>query len=267
MNQNKEEIVFCRRIQDLVKASYLKGIPVFSDFLSMNELSILGGMSEEFKGVHCITYGGYEFAERQMAMFVPDALFYEYEEKDWYEKYPITTLSIEPLNHKFSETLSHRDYLGSIIGLGVERNVIGDIVVNPKTDFCKMENCAYVFCKTKMAEFFIEEFVRVRNTTVCVREADTEVSLSVNFQELKGTVASLRGDSIVSMVCKCSRSNANALFQAQKVFVNGRMTEKNSVILKEGDIITIRGFGRFIFDEILSMTRKDRFYILMKKYC
>lgn len=259
---NKEEVLFQKRIQDLAKASYSRGIPVFTDFLTMNEISILHNMAAQLAGVRYETYGGYEFAERQMAMFVPDAFFYS-------EEYPITMLKIEPAHKKFAEKLTHRDYLGSLLGLGIERCKIGDIIVSSEqVSFSEKAkaNCAYVFCHRKMAEFLIQELCKVRHTQVNVSISEEDVSPSIQFKEMKGSVASLRADAVIALVCKLSRSAVITLFQSQKIFVNGKLTESNSQLLKEGDIVSVRGYGKFIFEEVLSLTKKDRYYVQVKIY-
>ena len=95
--------------------------------------------------------GGYHGAERQMIAFYPTDL-------GFYWEYPICCLKIEPKAVKFSEALTHRDYLGTILGLGVERSVIGDILVK--------EHGAWVFCHNKIADFIMKNLCRVRHTTV-----------------------------------------------------------------------------------------------------
>lgn len=248
---NKEEVLFQKRLQDLAMTAYQKDKAVFTDFLSMNELSILHSMDNAFLGVRYETFGGYEFAERQMAKFVPDALFYNCD-------YPISIIKIVPVHKKFSDVLSHRDYLGALLNLGVERSKIGDIVVKDKE--------GYVYTHKSMADFFIEELQKIKHTlvqaTLCGQIAEPEL----RFQEIKGTVASLRADSILSVACGQSRSSVLSLFEAKKVFVNARLTESNSMLLKEGDMVSVRGIGRFIFNEVLSVTKKNRYYISIKKY-
>lgn len=255
---NNEEIIFQKRIQDLARMAYNRnhGIPVFTDFLSMNELSVLH--RTKLAGVRYETYGGYEFAERQIAMFVPDALFYDGYEKDFHADYPIVTLKISSVHKKFAQVLTHRDYLGALLGLGVDRNQIGDILV--------MENCAYAFCCAKMAVFFQTELRKVRNTSVKTEATLEEVDFVPHMQEIKGTVASLRIDVIIAMVYKLSRNRTLELFRSMNVFVNGRLTESNSQLLKEGEIISVRGYGRFLFDGVITNTKKGRYFIQVKKY-
>ncbi len=271
---NKEEVLFHKRMQDLAKTSYSRNIPIFTDFLNMNEISILHSMSAELAGVRYELYGGYDLAERQMAMFAPDALFDEPEStfpdlsSFSFSTYPIVTLKIEPAHKKFAEKLTHRDYLGSLLGLGIERCKIGDIILSGdhSDGTKKLFQGAYVFCCSKMADFFIHELYKVRHTQVRVSISYDDVSPAIQLQEVKGSVASLRADALIALVCRLSRSAVITLFQSQRVFINGRLTESNSYILKAGDIVSVRGYGKFIFEEVLSMTKKERYYVLIKTY-
>ena len=118
----KEEL-FQKRMSELSKKAFFRGILTFSDFLDLNQQNILHSLcrSLEDNGVRIRLFGGYETAERQMAAFVPDAFCCE-EEFDYQEDYPISCIKISPLNKKFSDVLTHRDYLGSILNLGLDRS-------------------------------------------------------------------------------------------------------------------------------------------------
>ena len=106
----KEELMLQKRLIDLSKLAYQRSIVTFSDFLNLNELNILHTIPKTELHASYVTFGGYDYSERQMVAFLPDALCYEYE-------YPISILKISPLQKKFSDNLSHRDYLGAILNL------------------------------------------------------------------------------------------------------------------------------------------------------
>lgn len=249
---NKEEQMLRKRFIDLSNIAYNRGIPVFTDFLSMNELSILNTTKANDLATTYYSFGGYDFAERQMAMFAPDALFTD-------SRYPIISLKVKAKYPKFAQELSHRDYLGAMIHLGVDRSRIGDIIVKDKE--------GYIFCHEKMAQFFCDELTQIKHTAVETTICDIPSEISKpDLQEIKGTVSSLRVDSIVALAIHQSRSSILDLFKTQKIFINGKITESNSQLLKEEDVLTIRGYGRFIFKGILSTTKKDRLYILLLKY-
>ena len=125
----REEFLL-KRIRELANISYQRDIVTFSDFLNLNEQNIINSRSASIPGVVMERFGGYESAERQMIAFHPDALAFPWE-------YPIDCLKAEPIAAKFSQKLTHRDYLGALLNLGVDRSVVGDILIQ--------ENTAYIF--------------------------------------------------------------------------------------------------------------------------
>lgn len=248
---NKEEMMLRKRFIDLSNISFRRNIPMFTDFLSMNELSILHTTKANEFAAKFYTYGGYDFAERQMAMFVPDALFYEVD-------YPISVLNISPKYPKFAQKIEHRDCLGALIHLGIDRSKIGDIIVN--------ENDIYFFCDEKLADFFCEQLVQIKHTSVITSVSDLPKNISKpEMIDMQGTVSSLRIDNIVAFATRKSRNSIIELFKSQKIFINGKLNESVNTTVKENDIITVRGFGRFIFDGVINVTKKDRLLINVKK--
>ena len=141
----KEEF-FQKRMLELSKKAFFRGILTFSDFLDLNQQNILHSLLPglENTGVRVRMFGGYETAERQMAAFVPDAFCYE-EDFETEGAYPISCIQIAPLQAKFADVLTHRDYLGSILNLGLDRSKIGDILLE--------EHCAYVFATLRCVSF------------------------------------------------------------------------------------------------------------------
>ena len=145
------EELFIKRIQELANTADRKGCVVFTDFLNLNEQNILHQTLQKFSWIKGETFGGYEEAERQIAAFIPDALYY-----DW--DYPIACIRIRPLNVKFAEELGHRDILGALMNLGIERSKTGDIALE--------ENEFYLFCCQNMAELISRELTRIKHTSV-----------------------------------------------------------------------------------------------------
>ena len=247
----EEEQLLQKRFLDLSRQADCKGIVLFSDFLGLNEQNIFrqteGMLTSGFQ-----MSGGYEYAERQMVAFHPDALMFPWE-------YPIDCLKIEPKAIKFSEELTHRDYLGAILNLGVERSVVGDILVQ--------EKAAWVFCLRKMTGFFLENLCRVRHTTVLVSKAEGHGELPTpHYQELNGTCASVRLDSMIALAFNTSRSSMVSFIEGGLVFVNGRLVTSNGYEPKEGDIISVRGKGRFLYDGISRQTKKGRYSVRLLRY-
>ena len=242
---DREELIFQKRLIDLSRTAYQRGIVMFSDFLNLNELNILHTLPKEELYSGYETFGGYAAAERQMVAFLPDALCYEF-------FYPFSILRIRPLNPKFSEELTHRDYLGAILNLGIERCKIGDILVEDRE--------AVVFVSENMADFLAENLTRIRHTSVMAQiEEQQEFQYEPSFEEIRGTVASVRLDSLLALAL-------SGLIEGKKVFVNGRLIVSNGYRLKEGDIISVRGMGKFRYEGVLSETRKGRSYVEVRKY-
>ena len=248
---NKEEF-FLKRIRELANLAYQRDIVTFSDFLDLNEWNILNSQNLRQLGVTIESYGGYEYAERQMAAFHPDALAFTWE-------YPIDCLKIEPKAIKFSESLTHRDYLGALLNLGIERSVIGDIVVQ--------EKAAWFFCQNKMTDFFLDNLCRVRHTNILITKVDDPDKLPcTKLEAINGTCASVRLDSLISLAFKASRSSMVSYIEGGKVFVNGKLITSNGYEPKEGDIISVRGKGRFIFDGMSHQTKKGRCGVRILRY-
>ena len=233
---NKEESMLQKRLVELSRLAYNRGIVVFSDFLNLNELNILHTTPKYMFLSQYKTYGGYDLSERQMAVFLPDALYYEYE-------YPIQTIEVSPLNKKFSEDLTHRDYLGALMNLGIERCKIGDIIAE--------DHKALIFVKEEMAEYVTDNLTQIRHTHV---------------KATKGTVSSIRLDSVLALAYPLSRSKITSQIEAGKVFVNGKLITSNGYRLKENDIISVRKMGRIAYNGILSETKKGRYMISVCKY-
>ena len=246
---NPDEIL--HRFLDLANQADRKGIVLFSNFLNMYEINLLH-QNENLFYTGFSLYGGYQEAERQMVAFHPDALAFTWE-------YPIDCLRIEPKALKFSEELSHRDYLGALLNLGVDRSVIGDIVVQKKA--------AWFFCQNKMTEFFLENLCRVRHTNILITKVeDSDEFPRPVLESVSGTCASVRLDSLISLAFKTSRSSMVSYIEGGQVFVNGKLITSNGYEPKDGDIISVRGKGRFIFDGVSHQTKKGRCSVRIMRY-
>ena len=249
---NKEETLLRKRLTELSRQAYHKDIVTFSDFLNLNELNILHTTPKDLFPARYETFGGYEMAERQMVAFLPDALYYEYQ-------YPMQVLKIRPANPRFAEELSHRDYLGSLMNFGVERCKMGDILL--------LEDCAEVFVCQNMAGYLCQELTRIRHTVVQTElVAPEEISYEPRFEEVKGTVSSIRLDSVLALAYPLSRSKMTSYIEGGRVFVNGKLITSNGYHLKEGDILSVRGLGRIRYEGMLSETKKKRCLISLRKY-
>ena len=254
----EKDILFEKRMKELSKNAYYRGILTFSDFLDLNELNMLHSLSFDEPGVRLETYGGYAVAERQMAAFIPDAFFIDTE--NMAAAFPMVCIAIRPAMEKFAEELTHRDYLGAVLNLGIDRSRIGDILVQGKT--------GYMFCHETMADFILDSLDRVRHTNVRPEVLyDLSLLPELKTEIISGTVSSVRLDSVIALAFSASRSSLISLIEGGKVFVNGKNVVSNAYNLKEGDIISVRGKGKFRFEEVGTMTRKNRYRVSIARYC
>lgn len=241
------------RIQELAKASYQQNRYTFTSFLTPAELTVVDELAKELSYIDFETFGGHEICERQMVRFgSPRSLGYE-------EPYPIVVLLIEPLMEKFAEELGHRDYLGAVMNLGIKREILGDIIIKGKS--------AYLFCEDEIADYIITNLDKVRHTNVKVSRMEGEIdALKKELHDMEVLVSAPRFDAIVAAVSKLSRSEAQQLFRDKKILLNGRICENNSMILKEGNTFSARGYGKYIYVGCGNVTRKGRVYVQLKKY-
>ena len=248
----REEQQLEKHFRDLARTAYQRGIAVFSDFLNLNELNIFQSLRGEFSYLDTETFGGYELAERQIAVFRPEAPVF-------YADYPVKCLKITPLNAKFAEDLNHRDYLGAVLNLGIDRACLGDILVE--------EDAAYLFCLERMADFIRDNLIRIRHTSVYVEQVEAEnFHYEPKYKEVSGTVASVRLDKLLALAFNASRSSLTGLIEGGKVFVNGKLVTSNGYEPKEGDLISVRGMGRFRFRETGGQSKKGREYVILWRY-
>ena len=248
----REEQQLEKHFRDLARTAYQRGIAVFSDFLNLNELNIFQSLRGEFSYLETETFGGYELAERQIAVFRPEAPVF-------YADYPVKCLKITPLNAKFAEDLNHRDYLGAVLNLGIDRACLGDILME--------EDAAYLFCLERMADFIRDNLTRIRHTSVYVEQVEAEnFHYEPKYKEVSGTVASVRLDKLLALAFNASRSSLTGLIEGGKVFVNGKLVTSNGYEPKEGDLISVRGMGRFRFRETGGQSKKGREYVILWRY-
>ena len=205
---DKGESLLRKRLVELSNQAYTRDIVTFSDFLNLNELHILHTTPKDLFPARYETFGGYDMAERQMVAFLPDALYYEY-------GYPLKPIEIKPLHERFAGSLSHRDYLGALINLGIERSRLGDIIIDGCT--------AVVFAREEITLFIVDQLSRIRHTEVsaCIRQ-EGRIDFHPKYEEKRGTVPSVRLDTILSVAYPMSRSKLTGYIENGKVFVNGK---------------------------------------------
>lgn len=239
--------------RDLANRARQGGIYLYTDFCSMADAAAALAVSDE-KDI--LLWGGMQDCERVMIRFGnADDAGYTADESD----FPIALLRISPKQQKFADKLSHRDFLGALMNLGIERDVLGDIIV--------AENVGYVFAVSRIAEFLTEHLDRVKHTAVTcevISELPEHAAPKIVSEEIN--VASMRLDGIVAKVFRLSRGEAKGLFSSERVFVNGRVCHSAGGEPRENDVVSVHGYGKFVFYGTCRETKKGRVVARVGRY-
>lgn len=244
--------LLARHFADLAAACYEKGIYTYTDFLGLAEYDLFLRTARDLCYVPYTVFGGAEGCERVMVRFGDE------ESLGYGEEFPVATLAITPLSPKFAEPLTHRDCLGALLNLGIKRECLGDIVLR--------EEGILFFCTEKIAPYLCENLTRVRHTDVRLSFCPPPAVVYQKTEEVRLSVASLRADGVIAHAYSLSRADAADLFAARRVFIDGRLTDGGSTELREGDLVTVRGLGRFRFRATVGTSKKGKTVVAIEKF-
>lgn len=234
-----------KRLIELANRSYAAGIFTFSDFLGLDEQSAFAEIKSSLKGIKYTSFGGAAGATRIMLRFGDEV------ENGYSRDFPITLIKAVPKAQKWADKLTHRDILGAIMSLGTERALIGDIIVR--------ENEFYIFVHSKIAEFITENLNRAKHTDLILSEADSLPEGELFKTEMRTVLCnSPRIDAVVAKLFCLSREEANEFFKRKLVFVDGRLCENNSRELSDGETVSVRTKGKFIFRGEVGISKKGK---------
>ena len=247
-----EDKVLLAKIWDKITAGMRKNIPANTCFLTLRELDMCRYLFGEQEGL--FPFGGYEGAERQMLVYLP-----EYLEKDtlYEEDSPLVCLRATFFD---GYTPSHRDFLGALMGEGIARETVGDICVGKgQCDF---------FVTAEIAPYILQNFIGAGRTKVHLEQIPlSDVSVpEPETREIKDTVASVRLDSVISSGFRIGRSAAAQYVNARKVAIDGLPCEKPDKTVEEGSKISVRGLGKIKLKSINGQTKKGRISIIIDRY-
>lgn len=257
---NEKEILISHAL-DKKRQSTDNSMITHTNFLSLEEISIVKTTDREYNEyTDTFYYGGYSDSERQIALFVPK--FFETDDiteflSDNEEDNPLCIVRLK--KDKFT-TLSHRDYLGAIMGLGLKREMVGDIkVTNEGAD---------VFCLKSAADYICDNLKKSGRGSVSgeVLSVSSFSSADDKFEVCFTTVASLRLDGVISAFFNLSRSSAAEMVNKGLVYVNSSQCLKCDYTLKQGDKIVLRGKGKTVLSEVKGTSKKGKLKIEYKKY-
>ncbi|MFS1513457.1 RNA-binding protein [Chengkuizengella sp. SCS-71B] len=248
-----DERTFVDKVFDWITRTEERHITKLTDFLDPRQAYILETMINSNLNVQHLLFGGYEDAERKRALIVPD---YMMTQKD---EIPIQVLSIRSDDDKFSK-LNHGDFLGAILGLGIKREKIGDLHL--LKDQCQ---CIVAEEIIDYVNLHLHQVHRVHVSTDIVPLVQLK-PIPVEMDESFITIPSLRLDSIISDAVKMSRSKILPFIKTGKCKVNWKVEEDPSKVLNEGDVISLKGFGRFKIISIEGKTKKGNIRLKIGKY-
>ncbi len=248
-----DEEILKKRFIELAKRAERQSIYLYTPFLGLGEQTWFHQIQSQLPGVPYSMYGGSPGCERVIVRFGSE------ETTGYTEDFPISALIISPDAPGFAEDLGHRDYLGALLNLGLDRSTLGDIFISAGK--------AYLYCQESIAPFICENLTRVRHTQVTAVPIDEiPAEAEPKLDDRNVNVASERLDAVIAAVYRISRSQASQLIRSDRVFVNGILTENVSQRPKEDDIISVRGRGRFIYAGIAYETKKGRYGARVRVY-
>lgn len=257
-SEEEEKLILCR-VLDKYNAMRQGGYMTYTSFLS-DRVSILAERLLRHLGVSEEEYffdGGYSGASRKILVFVP-----EYMTQDDCKLPEATPLKYVRVTYYKEYTLTHRDFLGSLLGDGVSRDVIGDILVNDerkKTDIVVLDN---------ILSYMLNSLFKVGRAKIeCVEITADELYVPEQKTEtVKDTVASLRLDGIISAALGMSRDKASQAVSRGLVELNHFPCSKGEKLLEEGDSVTVRGFGKFTLSQVGNLSKKGRIFVEIKRF-
>lgn len=253
MNVLGDERLLMARILDKMEQAENRNVPTYTEFLTPQEQASAGDLLR-MAGAGAESYcfsGGYSGAERKMLLFLPDWMEPENAEA------PIRCLRA---GFRAEDTLNHRDFLGSLIGMGVAREKLGDLLVGD-------ESCDLLVADS-VAEFLLQSWESAGRAKLTVTEIQPEALRvpELHCEDIRDTVATLRLDAVTATGFRMSRGKAAELVQSGRLQVNWRECTKPDYQLHQGDTVTARGFGKFMLTEVGGVTRKGRTGIVVRRY-
>lgn len=256
--RDKDDKILLAQILDKVEMVEKKNKIEYTDFLDLAQIELVQKFINKTKIENYMSYGGFEQAERKIFVFYPEKFNSIVVEKNLSNIVQIIRIELpEDLKGKYA----HRDYLGAVIKLGIERKKVGDIIVD--------NNGADIIVDKDIVKFLLENLgslTRFSKSTISVQNIEDLRPVEIKKEEIEIIVSSMRLDNVISELARCSRNKALDIINQERVLVNFEGETKKTKQIKPGDIITIRGKGRFFVKEISGQTRSGRSVVKVDKF-
>ena len=249
--ENDEDRLLFARLYDRLAGAEQKNIPGVTCFLSPREQVLVKRMLPHLE---LRFFGGHEQAERNICCWLPDYLD---ESLLWEEDGPIAAVRATYFE---KDQLTHRDFLGGLMGIGIKRETVGDIYVGTGS-------CDFLVTR-EILPYVLDNYLSAGRTKLRVEEIPLEALQVpvVSVKEIRDTVSSLRLDSIVGSGFNMARGKAAALIETGKVSLNDLPCMKGDKLMTEGDKVSARGFGKLILAQVGGRTKKDRISIVLQRF-
>ena len=271
--------ILIAQTEDRIRRAYDRNMMTSGDFLDMHQKKVLTDrfMTRSLP-VKMVFYGGYADAERCIPVFLPEYIEWsgDYDDVPWDLKELVSVIRVSA--PKGGRRLSHRDYLGSLLSLGIDRSVTGDILVREDSSGGSSDGMhggsggpgigADIIVMSDMAEFIEMNYTKAGRTDLSVsRHSIDELYIGeIKTVKKRDTVASLRLDSVVSSAFSLSRAKAAEQIRRGLVSVNSMEAVKPDMEIDEGDKIVLRGSGKALLSEVGGRSRKDRIVVTFSIY-
>lgn len=252
LNQlNNDEKLLINKIIDMNEISQTRYQPVFSFFLDERQQMIAKLVMQREHIENFEFFGGYDTAKRKVLCIYPEYVIPQKAD------YPFTAVTIK---HRLVDRISHRDILGSLMGLFIKRETIGDILVTSNEE-------DYIFIYNSVLPVVMDELIKVGSKGVSCSIGFDEDKIPVDkYTQISGFVSSLRIDSILSVALKVSREKAANIVSSIGVDVNYVNITSKSELVEEGDVFSVKGYGKFYLSQINGTSKKGRIHITINKY-
>ena len=256
--ENKEEKIILAKLNDKIRLCKTKNKLVNTEFLNMYQENIIRKELERIKAKNYILTGGYSEAESKILIMYPEKITEEIAKENITNI--IKVIKIQLPNEQKGK-YQHRDYLGTIMQFGLERERIGDIIV--------YEDEAYVIVLSENAQYIkdsLQTTKKFKKSKIEIIDIDQMKVKKTEFEEIKISVNSQRLDNFISEICKISRSETTRLIASELVSINCKIETKQTKTVEIGDVLIIRGKGKFIVSDFLDINRKGKQVVIVKKY-
>lgn len=250
--QNPEDRILLAKLWDKIQTGIRKNIPAHTGFLSVREAQLAQFLFGKTEGLYL--FGGYTDAERKMLIYIP-----EYFDEAYLMDEESPVVCLRATFYK-DDAPTHRDFLGALMGSGIVREAVGDIIVGK-------QSCDF-FVTTEIAPYILQNFNSAGRVNLKLQQIPLNMASlpEQKFTEIKDTVASIRLDSILSAGFRISRSMASEYICAGKAAVDGLTCEKPDRSISEGAKISLRGFGKIKLSQIGHTTKKGRISVVIHRY-